>query len=341
MTPVPPVLSRDDARALRLVARFGHTATAFQVLGRGLSHWFDADRGMVAYCDTGSAWVAAGEPVCARADAIAVAERFVEIAQAARRPVCFFATEGVLAASPRFRRTRIGDQPVWDPRVWVDGLRTHRSQREQLRRARAKGVRTRTVAFDELEDRPTFRSALERLVSRWLDARHMAPMHFLVDVSPLSHLAHRRLYVAEREGSVLALLSLAPVPARNGWLFEHLLRDPSAPNGTADLLVDHAMRALALENVAWVTLGLAPLAGPVSRWLRVVRTIARPFFNFHGLAAFKRKQRPTAWEAIYLAYPKERNGVSALGDALRAFAGGSLLAFAMRTALRGRVTFRV
>ncbi len=333
------MLSRDDARALLLVARFGHTATAFQVLGRGLSHWFDAECGMVAYFDTGSAWVAAGEPVCARGDAIAVAERFVEAAQVARRRVCFFATEGVLAASPRFHRTRIGDQPVWDPRAWVDGLRTHRSQREQLRRARAKGVHTRTVAFAELNESPTLRSALEHVVSRWLQARHMAPMHFLVDVSPLSHPAHRRLYIAERDGTVLALLSLAPVPARNGWLFEHLLRDPSAPNGTADLLVDHAMRALAHENVAWVTLGLAPLAGPVSRWLRVVRTLARPFFNFHGLAAFKRKQRPTAWEAIYLAYPRERSGVSAMSDALRAFAGGSLVLFALRTALRGRVTF--
>ncbi len=337
---MPHALSRDDTRALALVARFGHTATAFQVLGRGLSHWFDTDRGMVAYVDTGAAWVAAGEPVCARADAIAVAERFVEVAQSARRRVCFFATEGVLASSPRFRRTRIGDQPIWDPRIWVDGLRTHRSQREQLRRARAKGVRTRTLTPAELENSPALRAALERLVARWLDARHMAPMHFLVDVSPLSHLTHRRLFVAERHGAVLAVLSLAPVPARNGWLFEHLLRDPLAPNGTADLLVDHAMRTLALDDIPWVTLGLAPLAGPVSRWLRVVRTVARPFFNFHGLAAFKRKQRPTAWEAIYLAYPRERSGVGAMCDALRAFAGGSLVTFAMRTLWRGRVTFR-
>lgn len=188
------------------------------------------------------------------------------------------------------------------------------------------------------------RAQLQALVRHWLAARPMPPMHFLVEVAPLTWLAHRRLFVAERHGAVIGLLSLAPVSMREGWLFEHLLRDPAAPNGTAERLVDAAMRALADDGVRWATLGLAPLAGAIPRWLRTVRTVSRPLYNFDGLAAFKRKLRPQHWEPIYLAYPAPTSRGSAarvvvsaiaLLDGLRAFAGGALWRFGVRAALRG------
>jgi phosphatidylglycerol lysyltransferase len=341
----PGASTRDEARALRLVAQHGRTGTAFQVVSPGLAHWFDEGpdgdtRGMVAYADTGSAWVAAGEPVAAAAEAIAVAERFVAAAHAAHRRVSFFGTEGILASSPRFRRFHLGEQPVWDPRAWAAHVSAHRSLREQLRRARAKRVVVRSVSAEEYAERPALRAQLETVVRHWLAARPMPPMRFLVEVAPLMLLAHRRVFIAERADVtrgdvVVALLSLAPVPARGGWLFEHLLRDPDAPNGTSELLVDAAMRSLANDGVAWATLGLAPLAGAVPRWLRWTRTLSRPLFNFEGLAAFKRKLRPQHWEPIYLAYPAGSSSGLALLDGLRAFAGGPLWRFGVRTVLRG------
>lgn len=350
----PPDSSRDDARTLALLNQHGRTATAFQVLAPGMRHWFsnvtsgtqsntvigsptganhqsETSRGVIGYADTGSAWVAAGEPVAARTDTISVAEEFVEVAHANGKRVAFFATEGALASSPRFRRVLIGEQPVWNPSEWEATLRSSRSLREQVRRARAKGVVVRRVAVANAATD----DALQRLMTRWLATRSMPSMHFLVELEPFVHRDQRELYVAERDGQVVAFLSLAPVSSRNGWLFEHLMRDPSAPNGTAELLVDFAMRALGANGVTWATLGLAPLAGDVSGWLRAARNIARPFFNFAGLAAFKRKLRPTSWEPIYLAYPRERSSVLAMRDGLRAFAGRSLIGFGVHTVLRG------
>lgn len=295
------------------------------------AHLQPADRGMVGYADTGSAWVVAGEPIAAPDHTVAMAEAFVEHAAAAGKQVVFFATEGALSTSPRFRRVLIGEQPVWNPAEWQATLKETRSLREQLRRARAKGVTVRsyTTADARTDD------ALQRLMTRWLATRAMPAMHFMVELEPFVHREARRLYVAERDGSLVALLSLAPVSARNGWLFEHLLRDPAAPNGTAELVLDCAMRELAADGVTWATLGLAPLSGDVVGWLRSARTLARPFFNFTGLTAFKRKLRPTSWEPIYLVYPRERSSIWAMRDALRAFGGGSLTAFAMRTVSRG------
>lgn len=329
---------RDDARALRFVQRFGRTGTAFQVLSRGLSHWFDstsADLGMVAYADTGSAWVAAAEPLAAPGDVVAVADRFVAAARAAGRRPCFFATEGVFAAAPQFRRFPLGEQPIWNPQRWEHQLREHRSLREQLRRARAKGVAVRRLPLDALAREPALRSQLDAVVRHWLAALPMPPMHFMVEVDPLMMFELRRLFVAEQDGRVIGLLSLAPVPERPGWLFEHLLRDPFAPNGTSELMVDAAMRAIAEDGVIWATLGLAPLAGVVPRWLQWMRTLSRPLFNFDGLAAFKRKLGPQQWEPIFLALPADASGVVALYDGLRAFAGQPLWKFAVLAALRG------
>lgn len=318
-----------------LLWRHGRAGTAFQVLSPGLAHWFDGDRGLVAYADTGGAWVAAGEPIAAPEDAVGVAAHFVVAAAAAGKRACFFATEGVLASSPSLRRWLVGEQPVWDPRLWAAHVGTHRSLREQLRRARAKGVAIREVTSDTLPGDRALRRQLAAVVRRWLASRTMPPMHFMVEVAPLRYLEHRRLLVAERDGHVVGLLSLAPVPARRGWLFEHLLRDPGAPNGTSESLVDAAMRMMADEHATWATLGLAPLAGDIPRWLRGIRAVSRPLFNFEGLAAFKRKLRPQYWEPIYLAFPVNRSGLVALVDGLRAFAGGSLWRFGLRAALRG------
>ena len=327
---------RDDARAERFIAQWGSTATAFAALGQGIAHWFDEnDRGMVAFVETPGGWVSAGEPIAAPEHVIAVAERFMQVAHAAGRRVCFFATEGSLAGSPHVQRLLIGEQPIWDPRAWDANVRGHRSFREQLRRARAKHVVVREVHAADLSTSSDLRSQINAVARDWLAARPMPPMHFLVRVAPLAHAEQRRLFVAERGDDVIGVLSLAPVPARHGWLFEHLLRQPRAPNGTADLLVDAAMRTLAAEHVPWATLGLAPLAGDVSTWLRRARAWSRPLFNFEGLAAFKRKLRPQQWAPIYLVYPKQASPTRALVDALRAFAGGALWRFGVRTAFRG------
>ncbi|MBP6773799.1 MAG: DUF2156 domain-containing protein [Gemmatimonadaceae bacterium] len=335
MTAPPHGLLRDDDRALALVQQFGRTSTAFQALSPGLNHWFAETPGLVAYADTGSAWVAAGEPITAPEHAVTVARGFVDAARRAGRRVSFFATEGILAASPLFQRIQLGEQPMWDPRVWAEHVRTHKSLREQLRRARAKGVRVRRVTPDDIDAQPSLRAQLDTVVRHWLATRPMPPMHFLVEVAPLSLLAHRRLLVAERAEQVVGLLSMAPVPARQGWLFEHLLRDPSAPNGTSELLVDAAMQQLAQHDTPWATLGLAPLYGDVAPWLRIMRALSRPLFNFTGLAAFKRKLRPQHWEPIFLAYPAGASSAWAVADGLRAFAARPLWRFGIHTALRG------
>jgi phosphatidylglycerol lysyltransferase len=339
-----PVSGGDPVRdrVLALLRRHGWNATSFQILEDGFQYWFPEgdDDACVAYVDTGWAWVAAGSPVAATARLGTVAAAFTAAAASAGRRASFFATERRFEPGGAMRALLIGEQPVWDPAEWPAVVQGSRTLREQLRRARAKGVTVRAVSGDELSG-PALRGAVERLITRWLASRPMAPMGFLVDLQPFAFAAERRYFVAERPGGgLVGFLAAAPVYARRGWLLEDLLRDPRAPNGTAELLVDAAMTALATEGSRYVTLGLAPLAGPVTGALGAARDLMAALYDFRGVYAFRAKLRPRSWDPIHLVYPVGRRpdalaATAALLDALAAFARGNLAGFGVETLLRG------
>jgi lysylphosphatidylglycerol synthetase-like protein (DUF2156 family) len=240
--------------------------------------------------------------------------------------VCYFAAgtrlEGLLAARGGYARAVIGAQPVWDPSSRADFVGDHPSLRAQLHRARNKGVTVREWPASLASDDPGLRANLRE----WLEDRNMPPMGFLVEPRTLPRLWDRRVFVAERDGRPAAYLVASPVPRRNGWLIEQVVRGRQAPNGTAELLVDAAYRAAHAEGLRYFTLGLAPLsrvldpagnpAGgsiggsmggssgePNPLWLDFafgwLRAHGRRFYDFEGLEVFKSKFRPAEWEPIY------------------------------------------
>jgi phosphatidylglycerol lysyltransferase len=326
---------------LDLLVRYGWNATAFQTLETGYRYFFHGAEACVAYVDTGGAWVAAGAPIARTEELEEAVSAFVRAARQAGRRACFFATEERLHASTGevLRSLNIGEQPAWDPRGWPQILAQYRSLREQLRRARAKGVVVREIGAAELERGETHEQ-LARIADRWLSARAMAPMGFLVRLEPFAFATERRCFVAEVEGRVVAFAGVIPVPER-GWFLEDLVRDPKAPNGTSELLVDAVMRWASATGCTWLTLGLAPLAGALPKWLRFVRRSSSFLYDFEGLRAYKAKFRPDTWSPIFLSYPARQSQFASIADALSAFAPGGFLRFGWRSLLRGpRVVLR-
>ncbi len=324
-------------RALALLRRHGWNATSFQILEPGFRYWFDGpgDEACVAYIDTGRAWVAAGAPIAAPELVWVAAQRFVTAAAAQGRRACFFGTEERFIAEAAFAAMRIGEQPVWDPRAWDRTLAAAPSLRAQIRRARAKGVEVRS--FDPRLLAHTdgqVRRDVDQLTARWQAAHPMPPMGFLVQLHLDSAIDERRFFAAYQGSTLVGFLSMVPVFARRGWFIEDLLRLPQAPNGTAELLVDSAMRAAAGKDSGYVTLGLAPLAGPLGPWLRLARRTGLPLYDFRGIHAFKAKLRPQAWSPIFISYPPGQSGAATVIDALGAFARGGLLRFGAKTLLR-------
>jgi len=361
-SPIPQLYDEDRARALALLREHGWNATSFQILEPGFRYWFDGPGACVAYIDTGRAWVAAGAPIAPPHLVGATAQRFVAAATAQRRRACFFGTEERFASTTPFEAMRIGEQPIWDPRLWDQTVNATASLRAQIRRARAKGVEVRRfdprlLAAADGEARRD----VDQLIARWQAAHPMPPMGFLVQMHLDSAIDERRFFAAyrstsgtlegfpsppatvaaeqssaasTRNGSLIGFVSMVPVFARRGWFVEDLLRAPGAPNGTAELLVDAAMRTAASDGSSYLTLGLAPLAGEVGPWLRLARRTGHQLYDFRGIQAFKAKLRPQSWSPVHVSYPSAQSGIATVIDVLAAFSRGGLLRFGARTLLR-------
>jgi len=342
------VRSADATRARAIVLRYGWNATSYQILNPGIALWFsDGGDAVVGYARAGGVRVVAGAPVCPGERLAAVAAEFEHDAARAGDRTCYFGAEArlerVYGADPESAFVVLGAQPVWDPARWPEGVARHASLRAQLNRARNKGVRVTEWAATDARAHP----ALQRCLTEWLSTRGLPPLHFLVEPDTLDNVADRRLFVAERSGAVVGFLVASPVPARQGWLAEQIVRCHGAPNGTNELMVDAAMHTLAAAGSAYVTLGLSPLsrrapepsgvlAGRVRHplWLtlvlRWVRAHGRRFYNFEGLDAFKAKLQPHGWEPIYAISREARFSPRTLYAIAAAFSGGSPVALVAR-----------
>lgn len=320
----PSAEERDRYHAL--IRAHGAHAVSFLGLESGMRFFFD-EGGAVAYADTGRAWVAAGAPVASPRDVPALARAFVEAARAARRRACFFWVEGELLGED-FQLFTIGEQPLLDRESWRAAKASHRRLREQLRRARAKGVTARAVEPEELAEGAPLRLEVERLERAWLAARPMPEMGFVATVEPFVQPGEHRYLVAERAGHAVLFMSCVPIYARSGWLVEDVLRDSSTPNGTAELVFDRLFEG-AVEGEVF-TQGLSPLSGDIAPWLVATRYLTRPLYNFQGLRAFKGRLHPTRWERVSLAVPRGASTLLAIYDSLSAFARGSFTRFSLR-----------
>ena len=336
----PPRVHLEQARDL--VLRYGWNATAYQILNPGISHWF-SERGdaVIGYVRSAHVLVVAGAPVCSLERIAHVAGEFESFARAAGDKVCYFGAgerlESVYRGDGAHSIVGLGAQPSWDPVDWPAIVARKASIRAQLNRARNKRVSVSLWPPERASEAPELR---ERL-AEWLATRRLPTLHFLVEPETLGHLADRRVFVAERHGHAVAFLVASPVPARDGWLIEQIIRGQGAPNGTAELLIDCAMRALAAEGARYITLGLAPLSRhssydrlPNPLWLRAalrwVRAHGRRFYNFEGLDAFKSKFEPPCWEEITAISYGTRFPPASLYAIVEAFGGRSPLAFVAR-----------
>jgi phosphatidylglycerol lysyltransferase len=333
-------------RLRELVRAHGWNSTVAQLLNPGFDYWVAADGDAAAgYIEHGRWWVVAGAPVAAPDRFETAVAELEQAARARQRRLIYVAAErrleGLLSDERRWARLLLGAQPLFDPALWPATLAGHASLRAQLHRARNKGTRVEEWAPERAGRDPGLRRCLEQ----WLTRRGLPPLLFLTTPWTLGTLteAGRRIFVAERGGEPVGFLLASPAPARRWALVEQLVRGDAAPNGTGELLIDAAFRALA-GSVDRITLGLAPLSGrsgdwsgaPV--WLRAAvawaRAHGRRFYNFSGLESFKAKLGPLEWEPVWLVASGPRIGPSALWAMLAAFAGGHPVRFAARALTR-------
>lgn len=322
------------ARARELVLEHGWNSTSFQIVNPGIERWFSRDgNAVVGYVSANGVRVVAGAPVCEKDRLGEIVAKFEAAAKKNHEKVCYFAAEtrleSLIAQDPGYTKMLVGAQPTWHPAFWPENITRHRSLRAQLNRARNKGV---TVTEWPIE-RARRDSGLAECLTEWLDSKGLPPLHFMVEPDTLSRLENRRIFVATCGDIVIGFVILSPVTRRNGALFEQFPHRPGAPNGTVELMIDTAMRALADEGCDYATLGLSPLSKRAHiagirqpLWPRFVlgwvRKHGQRFYNFDGLDAFKAKLRPERWEPVFAVSNEPQLSLRTLYAIAGAFSGG-------------------
>lgn len=275
--------------------------------------WVSSDRSaVVGFVVEKGMRVVAGAPVCARERLDAA---IAEFESSDLRPTCYFGAEerlyDLMVGRPDRSFVVLGGQPVWHPETFLDSFRKHASLRAQLARARHKGV----VVHEVIHVDRRVRAEIGRVLSEWLSTRGLPTLHFLVEPDTIDTLADRRLFIAEREGQVVAFSVLSPIPARNGYLTEQFVRGQNAPNGSIELVLFEAVKAVSQSGASYLTMGIVPLSPHVDqhrhaapRWLdfavRWARAHGRRFYNFEGLDEFKAKFLPERWDPVYVVAPE-------------------------------------
>lgn len=340
-----------DEAARELILRHGWNSTVYQILNPDMHHWFAPGGGaLVGYVEHAGVRVMAGAPVAELGQLDEVAAEFEEDGRRRSLATCYFAVEPrwLERVGRRGSVALVGAQPVWDAAEWAETTGSHASLRAQFNRARNKGVTVEARPLSSLAPGSPDSSGLTGLRRRWLDAKGLPPLGFLTGVEILPAGAEagpaltrdRRLYVASRESEALGYLVASPIPLRNGWLIEQVIRHPRAPNGTAELLIDTAARDLAAAGARRLTLGLSPLSRkhrpPPAQcphtppWLQLAfgwaHAHGRRFYDFAGLESFKEKFRPRSWEGVYLVVSEPRIGLRSLYSVAAAFTDGRPLA---------------
>lgn len=340
----PPVTAYDTDHLYILLERYAWNVTAYQIVNPGMEHWFsESGDAVIGYMRRWGKRVVAGAPVCSEERLNEVLVEWETDCAKHRERSCYFGAAGRLfdRLSSRSDHSTItlGAQPVWNPQHWSEPSAMRSSLRAQLSRARNKGVMVREWNVRDAESSPE----LCRVLGEWLAHKPIPSLHFLVEPQTLANLRDKRVFVAERNGVPVGFLNAAPVPTRNGWLTEQFVRGANAPNGTVELLVDSAVRALAASGAEYVTMGLVPLSShswdpayvnPL--WLRFVlawiRAHGRRFYNFAGLESFKAKFNPDSWEPIYAVSQERRFSLWTLYAVADAFSDRSPASMLLRGA---------
>src|SRR5690242_11322867 len=313
---------------LRLYQLYGYNAHALVSITRGIRLW-TCSKGAVAYNEFGRVWLVPGDPLASAEHLALVSKRFLRKAAGEQRIVGFVPATEQFAKHGRelgLRAIKIGAAPYFDLTTWAPRGDRAKKARAGVNQARRAGVRVTEVV--EIDDQLVRETAC--LCKSWLTTRRSEiRFEWLFTVDLFQHKEQKRYFTArDANGKLVGFLAASPIPARNGWYLEDVLRSKHAPSGTTDLLVVEVLESLKREGAKLATLGTAPMSmeGTVSpeihtnrvlsKVTRMIATCFSLFYNFGGVSRFKTKFAPSWWESEYVLISRE---LSTPPRVLRAF----------------------
>jgi len=308
---IPPDPTVDLFRFYQL---HGYNAHALVGITTGTRLWTCPEtEGAIAYNEFGKVWLAPGDPLASVENLAKVSDCFLQKARAEGRVVGFMPASEQFAKQSSglgLRAIRIGSAPYFDLATWAPRGDRAKKARAGVNQARRAGVHVGEVR--EIDERLIRETAC--LCKSWLTTRRSAiRFEWLFTVDLFQHKEKKKYFTArDANGKLVGFLAASPIPARDGWYLEDVLRSKNAPNGTTDLLVVEVLDSLKQCGAKLATLGPALMAteGVTDPGIHVSSVLSRAvwfmarccsiFYNFDGVRRFKAKFAPSWWESEYV-----------------------------------------
>jgi phosphatidylglycerol lysyltransferase len=334
---------------LKLQEKYGYNAHSLVSIAPGANAWMSPGlEGAIVYGEFGRVWLAAGDPICKPQHMQVLVDRFLKAAKREKRIPAFVPATEAFAQQAKLLNliaVKVGAAPYFDLQSWNPRGNVAKKMRAGVNQALRAGIRVELV--EELTD--STKLEISRLSLDWLESRRAATTFgWLLALDPFAQFEKKKLFAArDQANKMIGLLAVSPIPARDGWYLEDVLRTKDSPAGTSDILVVETLKYLKAQGAALATLGTIPLApegedkfaGKEKPMISLgVRTLARrlsPFYNFEGLRTFKSKFVPSWWECEYALVPKGSMIPPQVAHAiLRAMVPGGMKQLLTRKALR-------
>ncbi len=308
----------NEAKAARLQSEYGYNEHSFIGVAVQSEVWIDPDgKGLVSYNESGKVWIVGGEPLGRDCDLAGITSRFISEARRKKKVVAFVPTTEKFAqavANQNVRIIKVGASPYFDLTKWNPTGNCAKTLRSSVNRGRRTGVLVEEIT--QITD--VFRKETNELCDSWGESRRSGvKFGWLFEVLPFQSFKVKKYFAArDASGKLVGLLAASPIPAREGWYLEDVVRACNAPEGTTDLLVFEALKTLADQGAKLATLGTVPLSEKGEHKLSVgsnymvesaftlSRRYLRSIYNFEGLGHFKSKFVPTWWENEYVIISK-------------------------------------
>lgn len=306
-----PANNNDDA--LRLQKIHGYNEHSLVGISGEKLFWLDDKKDCaVSYNEHGKVWIVAGEPLASEKELIPAMREFLEFAETKKKIVAF------LPVTERFARlidvnkfdiVKIGATPYFDLQNW----KPRGDKAKHLRAALNSSKRAEISVQEVSQITDNFNNEVLELSKKWIKTRRAGvKFSWLFDLNVFENSERKKFFAARvKSGKLVGVLAASPIPAREGWYLEDILRAADAPNGTTELLVSEAFRILASQGAKLATLGTVPLSEKdTAKFLtsrnallkmsfRFSRKKLNSIYNFEGLQRFKSKFVPSWWEGEY------------------------------------------
>jgi|GEM_PF-5637450 len=330
--------------AAEWIAREAYSSLSPQMLYPGMQRWWHAGS-LLAGREMGRRRVMAGPPCGPKSKMREAYESIDADAREMSRRLLWFGVsreECDLLQTEAFRRIHLGDQAILPAEDWADRRRLPSGLRSQIRRAERHRLDCLEISLTPeswrvaCDRHPWLLSSLLDCREPWLRRQGRIALGFMTTCLDPRHpswwsYALRHLVVACRGRQVVGYVIASATPKGERFLVENFVRHPLAPNGLMEFLLHRASVWGISLHCGEMNLGLAPLhqaslwksiqersegsAGAMAewktqpRWYRALthglRRYGEPLYRFRGLARFKDRLHPSAWEPLYLIAPSD------------------------------------